>query len=114
MKGILFLFEKCVLIPQLERLVANKLKKKAGLTSAVSDILEGLTLGKIAGQHLGTFGHIKEGKSSYWQYQSSVTSEATAHLIEALCSGSKRIKPMQKFLPDTWNYFISNIKEVLK
>ena len=86
MKGILFLFEKCVSIPQLERLVANKLKKKAGLTSAVSDILEGLTLGKIA----GIYGHIKEGKSSYWQYPSSVTSEAVAHLFEA--SGSRGLR----------------------
>ena len=83
MREILFLFKKCVLIPQLEKLVAKKLSEKVGLTSAVSDILEGLTLGKIAGQHLGTFGHITDGKSSYWQYPSSVTSEATAHLFEA-------------------------------
>ena len=110
MKGILFLFEKCVSIPQLERLVANKLKKKAGLTSAVSDILEGLTLGKIAGQHLGTFGHIKEGKSSYWQYQSSVTSEATAHLFEASGSRGGRAEVMREVFPTTWEGFIKFIR----
>ena len=97
-------------IPQLERLIANKLKDKAGLTSAVSDILEGLTLGKIAGQHLGTFGHITDGKSNYWQQQSNVTGEAVAHLFEASGSRGGREKVMQKVFPTTWESFVKFIR----
>ena len=105
MREILFLFKKCVLIPQLEKLVAKKLSEKVGLTSAVSDILEGLTLGKIAGQHLGNFGHITDGKSNYWQQQSNVTGEAVAHLFEASGSRGGREKVMQKVFPTTWDEF---------
>lgn len=43
-----------------------------------------------------------------------LASEAIAHMTEAVCSGNKRIKPMEKFLPDTWNYFIRNIRRLLK
>ena len=93
-------------IPQLEKLVAKKLSEKAGLTSAVSDILEGLTLGKIA----GTYGHIKEGKSSYWQYQSSVTSEAIAHFFEATGSRGGRAEVMREVFPTTWEGFIKFIR----
>ena len=46
-------------LPQLDKLVANKLKLDLYNTSAVSDLLEGLTNGQIAGQTLGTYGHIK-------------------------------------------------------
>ena len=76
---------KVLQLPQLDRLVANRLNAKSGLTSAVSDIFEGLTQGKIAGRHLETYGHLNnDGSGDYWKNPVNVKIEATAHLFEAL------------------------------
>ena len=94
-------------VPQLDKLVANKLKLDLYNTSAVSDILEGLTNGQIAGQKLGTYGHVTPYNLDYWKTPYAVEGEAIAHLFEALGSRELRLQAIQEVFPTVWNDFIT-------
>ena len=65
---------------------------EGAINSSISDLYGGATSKQVKGD----YGH----KSKYWEREKMLlASEAVAHLIEAVCSGSKRIKPMKQFLP---------------
>ena len=85
------------------RLVANKLKLDLYNTSAVSDILEGLTNGQIAGQTLGTYGHGVE----YWEHPTIFKTEVVAHLFESLSQNSIRQEIIREIFPLTWKEFLA-------
>ena len=93
-------------IPQLDRLVANKLKLDLYNTSAVSDILEGLTNGQIAGCQLKTYGHLTQEGMKYWHVKYMLESEVIAHFFEALASQGVRQQAMREAFPITWDKFI--------
>ena len=97
-------------IPQLDKLVVDKLAKKIYINSAVSDILEGLTNGQIAGQKLGTYGHVNPYNLDYWETPYAVEGEAIAHLFEALGSRELRLQAIQEVFPTVWNDFITFFK----
>ena len=89
------------------RLVANELLKNREANSAVSDLLEGLTDGKLAGRMLDGYGHLEAGKPNYWKSSNStIKAEATAHLFEAIGSGGNRLKAIISAFPFTFNYFL--------
>ena len=90
------------------RLVANELLKNREANSAVSDLLEGLTDGKLAGKMLDGYGHLEAGKPNYWKSSNStVKKEAVAHLFEAIGSGGNRLKAIKSAFPFTFNYFLN-------
>ena len=97
-------------MPQLDRLVANKLKLDLYNTSAVSDILEGLTNGQIAGRQLGTYGHIRLSNLDYWKTPFAVEGETIAHLFEAFGSGELRLQTMQEVFPTSWQAFLKYLE----
>ena len=89
------------------RLVANELLKNREANSAVSDLLEGLTDGKLAGRMLSGCGHLETGKPNYWKISNStIKKEAVAHLFEAIGSGGNRLKAIRSAFPFTFNYFL--------
>ena len=80
---------------------------RSDINSSISDLYSGATSGKVEGDY--------KHNNDYWtQKKGRLATEAVAHLSEALCSGSKRVKAMRQFLPATWNYFIRNIKRIFK
>ena len=92
------------------RLVANELLKNREANSAVSDLLEGLTDGKLAGKMLDGYGHLEAGKPNYWKSSNStIKKEAVAHLFEAIGSGGNRLKAIKSAFPFpfTFNYFLN-------
>ena len=90
------------------RLVANELLKNREANSAVSDLLEGLTDGKLAGRMLNGYGHLEAGKPNYWKSSNStIKKEAVAHLFEAIGSGGNRLKAIKSAFPFTFNYFLN-------
>ena len=73
----------------------------------MSDILEGITKGQIAGRQLGTYGHIIEGQPNYWELSEVLEIETVAHLFEALGSQGERLEVMKTIFSQTWNSFIN-------
>ena len=72
--------------------------------SAVSDLLQGLTNGRIdavAGHNL-----------AYWSNNDNLTSEAFAHMFEAQFDDI-RYKEMKEVFPNSLKYFENMLKEVL-
>ena len=89
------------------RLVANELLKNREANSAVSDLLEGLTGGKLAGKMLNGYGHLETEKLNYWKSSNStIKKEAVAHLFEAIGSGGNRLKAIKSAFPFTFTYFL--------
>ena len=97
-------------VPQLDKLVANKLKLDLYNTSAVSDILEGLTNGQIAGYQLKTYRHLIQANSKHWYIKDMLESEAIAHLFEALGSGGLRLQAVQEVFPTSWQAFLKYLE----
>ena len=63
--------------------------------SAVSDIMEGVTMGNVR----GVSGHGKD----YWN-DASITSEAFAHMFEAEFDSDRKAE-MKKYFPNALKYF---------
>ena len=84
-------------------LVAKELLKNIHTNSAVSDLLEGLTGGRLAGKISG-YGHLEKGKPSYWN-NLTLTAETVAHIFEAIGSGGGRIKAIKRVFPLTVGSF---------
>ena len=91
------------------RIVANELAKQPHINSAVSDILEGLTNGQIAGQTLGTYGHGVE----YWEHPTIFKTEVVAHLFESLSQNSIRQEIIREIFPLTMERIFSNFINIL-
>lgn len=72
--------------------------------SGVSDILGGITNGKIK----GCAGHSPE----YWLEEPNIASEAFAHMFEAQFD-EVRYKEMQKYFPETLKYFEEMLVKIL-
>ena len=86
-------------------LVANELLKNIHTNSAVSDLLEGLTGGRLAGYTFDTYGHM-QGNTSYWDSSKLILKKETiAHMFEAIGSENKRFQILKNVFPLTFVYF---------
>ena len=92
------------------RIVANELAKQPHINSAVSDILEGLTKGQLAGYSLETYGHMRPNNLNYWDSLFAIESEVIAHMFEALGSSGVRLQAMHEHFPTSWDMFLKYIK----
>lgn len=70
------------------------------IKNAISDIVEGLTNGRIGGHANGHYGHGKE----YWKYPDALEAETIAHLFEASMLKGERLEVMKKYFPEAYNY----------
>ena len=86
-------------------LVTNELLKNKHTNSAVSDLLEGLTGGRLAGYNFDTYGHM-QGNTSYWDSSKLILRKETiAHMFEAIGSENKRFQILKNVFPLTFVYF---------
>ena len=86
-------------------LVTNELLKNRHTNSAVSDLLEGLTGGRLAGYNFDTYGHM-QGNTSYWDSSKLILKKETiAHMFEAIGSENKRFQILKNVFPLTFVYF---------
>jgi len=86
-------------------LVTNELLKNRHTNSAVSDLLEGLTGGRLAGYNFDTYGHM-QGNTSYWDSSKLILRKETiAHMFEAIGSENKRFQILKNVFPLTFVYF---------
>ena len=76
----------------------------------MSDILEGLTKGQLAGYSLETYGHMKPNNLNYWDSLFAIESEVIAHMFEALGSSGVRLQAMREHFPTSWDMFLEYIK----
>jgi len=96
--------------------VADKIKENIAINSNISDIYGAVTQNTILGYgQNGRYGH----PTWYWQYadkafhKAKVKMEFIAESFESLCN-SKRADAMQKFLPNAWKEFNSEIRNFIK
>ena len=88
-------------------LVAKELLKNKHTNSAVSDLLEGLTGGRLAGYNLSRYGHMTKENPLYWDKNSqTLVAETTAHIFEALGDGQERLKVLRNIFPYSFAYFL--------
>ena len=88
-------------------LVTNELLKNRHTNSAVSDLLEGLTGGRLAGYNLTGYGHMTKENPRYWDKNNkTLVAETTAHIFEALGDGQERLKTLKNVFPYSFAYFL--------
>lgn len=83
--------------------LAREISKESAKKHAVSDIVEGLTAGKVA----DGYGHGK----SYWRGL-AVEQETVAHMFAAQTLGGDKEKVMQEYFPNAYKMFL-NTKSIL-
>lgn len=71
---------------------------------SVSDLVEGLSKGKIR----GGYGHL-EGDSKYWDDKYAVCNEAFAHFFEASMGDKERLDKLKESFPNSYNYYLKMI-----
>lgn len=71
---------------------------------SVSDLVEGLSKGKIR----GGYGHL-EGDSKYWDDKYAVCNEAFAHFFEASMGDKERLEKLKESFPNSYNYYLKMI-----
>ena len=71
---------------------------------SVSDLVEGLSKGKIR----GGYGHL-EGDPKYWDDKYAVCNEAFAHFFEASMGDKERLDKLKESFPNSYNYYLKMI-----
>lgn len=93
-------------ISQKQKEILNKdLLDDRELKNAISDIIEGLTNGRVGGHLIGHYGHGKE----YWKYPDTLELETIAHLFEASMLKGERLEVIKKYFPETYTYMKAEI-----
>lgn len=88
----------------------DDLRKDIDLKNAISDILEGMTNGRVGGHDAGHYGHGK----NYWNRTMALEKEATAHLFEAKMMKGERKEVFTKYFPNTFRYFDNYIDSLVR
>jgi len=83
-----------------KEILNNDLLGDRELKNAISDIIEGLTNGRVGGHLIGHYGHGKE----YWKYPDTLELETIAHLFEASMLKGERLEVIKKYFPEAYIY----------
>lgn len=99
-KGIKSISSLNRLSPDQKWILNSDLQNDRDLKNAISDIIEGLTGGRIGGQLNSHYGHGK----AYWDYPQALVGEAIAHLFEASMMKGERLEVIKQYFPRAYAY----------
>lgn len=85
-------------------ILINDLLADGDLKNAISDIVEGMTNGRISGM----YGH----GTDYWKSPQALEKEVIAHLFEAKMLKGEKLECFQKYFPSAYQYFEEFMKKL--
>ena len=87
-------------------ILGQDLREDEHLKNAISDIVEGLTNGRV----VGGYGHGK----NYWKYPMALEQETIAHSFEAKMMKGERKEVFTKYFPNAFEYFNDYINKLVR
>ncbi|WP_312337219.1 hypothetical protein [Anaerospora hongkongensis] len=88
------------LSPERKQILHRDLQRDRNLKNSISDIVEGLTDGRVGGILNYHYGHGK----AYWDNPQALVIEAIAHIFEASMMKGERLEIIKQYFPNAYTY----------